>query len=470
VSGFGEYLGAVLKADLEAYCAENRQRFLDELIEALRIPSISANPGHAADVRRNAEYFAQLARNAGFDHVELLETGGHPAVYAERIVDAKRPTVLVYGHHDVQPTDPLEEWQSPPFEPEVREGNLYARGAVDDKGQVFMHLKAFEAHMQTRSEIPVNLKLLVEGEEESGSANFEALVVREKARLACDVAVTSDTGFVAADVPSMITSLRGLAGLEVILRGPELDLHSGSFGGAVVNPAETLAHIVAGLKDSATGRVQVEGFYDDVCELTALEREQIARIPVSDGQLMKEAGNVSALAGEQGFSNAERRGVRPTLEINGLWGGYQGPGSKTIIPAFAGVKITCRLVPDQDPKDILAKLRAAIKAAVPAGITAEINALEGSRPVVTSTDHPAVAAAADVLEEVFGKPSVFAREGGSIPPVEIFQTTLGVPNVLLGFALPDCHAHAPNEKFNLEQFQKGIRVIAHLWDRLAEAL
>jgi acetylornithine deacetylase/succinyl-diaminopimelate desuccinylase-like protein len=460
----------VLGADLETYCAENRSRFLQELIEALRIPSISTDPGHAADVRRNAEYFARLAAGVGFQHAEVLETGGHPAVYAERIVDATRPTVLVYGHHDVQPTDPLDEWKSAPFEPDVRDGNLYARGAVDDKGQVFMHLKAVEAHMQTRGTLPVNLKLLVEGEEESGSANFEALVAREKARFACDVAVISDTGFVAPGVPSMTTSLRGLAGLEVILHGPDLDLHSGTFGGAVVNPVEALARLLGGLKDPQTGRVLVDGFYDDVREITAAEREQIARIPGTDDQLMKEAGNVSALAGEAGFTNAERRGVRPTLEINGIWGGYQGPGGKTIIPSLAGAKITCRLVPNQDPKDVLDKLTATIQAAVPAGVTAEINTLEGSKPVMTSTDHPAVLAAAAVLEEVFGKSPVFTRDGGSIPPVEVFQSVLEVPTVLMGFGLPDDQIHAPNEKFNIDQFQNGIRTVAHLWDRLAGAL
>jgi len=436
-------------------------------MEALRIPSISADRAHAGDVRRNAEYFAQLAKDVGFAHAEVLETGGQPAIYAEAITDGNRPTVLVYGHHDVQPVDPLDEWKSPPFEPEVRSGNLYARGAVDDKGQVFMHLKAVEAHMQTRGTLPINLKLLVEGEEESGSANFEALVAREKARFACDVAVISDTGFIAADVPSMTTSLRGLAGLELIFHGPDLDLHSGTFGGAVVNPVEALARLVAGLKDAQTGRVLVDGFYDDVRELTVADREQIARIPVTDEQLMKEAGNVSALSGEAGFTNTERRGVRPTLEINGMWGGYQGPGTKTIIPAVAGVKITCRLVPDQDPEDILAKLTAAINARVSPGITAEVKPLEGNRAVITSTDHPAVLAAAGVIEEVFGKYPVFARDGGSIPPVEVFQNVLAVPTVLVGFGLPDDQIHAPNEKFNIDQFQKGIRVIAHLWDNIA---
>jgi acetylornithine deacetylase/succinyl-diaminopimelate desuccinylase-like protein len=456
--------------DLDAYCAGNERRFLDELIQALRIPSISADPAHAGDVRRNAENFARLAREAGFTHAELLETGGHPAVYAERMVDDTRPTVLVYGHHDVQPPDPLEEWTSPPFEPQVRDGNLYARGAVDDKGQVFMHLKAVEAHLKTRGDLPVNIKLLIEGEEEIGSTGFDALVEREKARLECDVAVISDTGFVAAGVPSMTTSLRGLAGAEVVLHGPDLDLHSGTFGGAVVNPAEALARLIAGLKDVQTGRVLVEGFYDDVRELTGAEREEIARIPVSDDQLKREAGNVSALAGEAGYSNAERRGVRPTLEINGLWGGYQGPGSKTIIPSHAGAKITCRLVPDQNPGDIAAKLEAAIRATLPAGIEAQISAFAGGRPVVTSTDHPAVQAAAAALERVFGKAPVFTRDGGSIPPVEVFQTVLGVPAVLVGVGLPDDQIHAPNEKFNIDQFQKGIRMLAHLWDNLAEAL
>jgi acetylornithine deacetylase/succinyl-diaminopimelate desuccinylase-like protein len=453
--------------DLDDYCTANQPRFVDELVELLRIPSISALPDHAADVRRNAEHFASSAREAGFSTVEVLETGGHPAVYAERLVDPALPTVLVYGHHDVQPVDPLEEWISPPFEPQVRDGRLYARGAVDDKGQVYMHLKAVEAHLRTRGELPVNLRLLVEGEEEIGSVHFEELVGTLRDRLAADVAVVSDTGIFARGVPSLTVGLRGLAGVEVEVRGPSLDLHSGMFGGAVQNPVEALARMLASLKDPRTGRVTVPGFYDDVIEPTPAEREGYASLPFDDSAFRATAGGIGETVGEEGWSDLERRWVRPTVEINGIWGGYQGPGAKTIIPAHAGAKISCRLVPAQRPDVVGELVAAALRAATPPGVTSEVTVREGGNPVITPADHPAVRAASRAMAAVFGTDPVIIREGGSIPPVEVFQRVLGTQSVLVGVGLPDDQIHAPNEKFDLDQYAMGIRVLARLWDEIA---
>ncbi|HSP65245.1 MAG TPA: dipeptidase [Candidatus Deferrimicrobium sp.] len=453
--------------DLDDYCTANQPRFVDELIEFLRIPSISAQPEHAADVRRNAEHLARAASDAGFTTVEVVETEGHPAVYAERLVDPTLPTVLVYGHHDVQPVDPLDEWVSPPFEPQVRDGRLHARGAVDDKGQVYMHIKAVEAHLHTRGELPVNLRLLVEGEEEVGSEHFEALVGELGGRLAADVAVVSDTGIFARGVPSLTVGLRGLAGVEVEVRGPSLDLHSGSFGGVVQNPVEALARMLASLKGPATGRVTVPGFYDDVAEPTAAERDGYRSLPFDEAAFRATAGGISATVGEEGWSILERRWVRPTLEINGIWGGYQGPGSKTIIPAHAGAKITCRLVPNQNPEVIAELVSEALIAATPPGVTVEVRAKGGGGPVVTPADHPAVRAASRAMGAVFGQEPVIIREGGSIPPVEVFQRVLGLQSVLVGTGLPDDQIHAPNEKFDLDHYAMGIRVLARLWDEMA---
>src|SRR5579884_3021492 len=357
--------------DLDAYCGSNQERFVAELVDFLRIPSISADPEHAADVRRNAEYLREAALRAGFTQAELVETSGHPAVYAERMVDPALPTALVYGHHDVQPVDPLDEWLSPPFEPQVRDGNLHARGAVDDKGQVWMHLKAVEAHLQTRGELPLNLKLIVEGEEESGSVHFEEIVEAERERLAADVLIVSDTGILAPDLPSLTTGLRGLAAVEVTVRGPSLDLHSGVFGGAVMNPIAALVAMLAGLHDPVTGRVTVAGFYDDVRPLSDSERAELSKVPYDENLFLEQAGGIPATAGEDGWSVLERRWARPTLEFNGVWGGYSGPGSKTIIPASASAKITCRLVPDQLPEDVARKVAAALREAAPRGVRVE---------------------------------------------------------------------------------------------------
>jgi acetylornithine deacetylase/succinyl-diaminopimelate desuccinylase-like protein len=377
------------------------------------------------------------------------------------------PTALVYGHHDVQPVDPLDEWVSPPFEPEIRGGNLYGRGAVDDKGQVWLHFKALEAYLAARSELPLNLKLIVEGEEESGSLHFEELVERERERLAADVLVVSDTAFVAKGVPSLCVGLRGLASIEVRVSGAASDLHSGAFGGTVANPVEELARIVSGLRDPATRRVTVPGFYDAVRPLSSEERAAMERVPFDEERYRADAGDAPAVVVEQGVSVVEARSARPTLEVNGFWGGYAGDGPKTIIPARAGAKITCRLVPDQDPEDIARKLVAAVEAAAPKGVRVEAISNHGGRPVVTSSAHPAVAAASRAIAAVFGKEPVLMREGGSIPPVESFARLMGMPAVLVGFGLPGDRIHAPNESFDLDQYWKGIRTVARLWDELA---
>ena len=456
--------------DLDEYCATHQDRFTAELIDFLRIPSISANPAHAADVRRNATHFRAAALDAGFTHTELIETAGNPTVYAERMVDASLPTALIYGHHDVQPVDPLDEWLSPPFEPAIRDGNLFARGAVDDKGQVWMHLKAVEAHIRTRGELPLNLKLIVEGEEESGSIYFEDLVRKDLERLRADLLVVSDTAMVGRDRPSLTTGLRGLAVLEVTVLGPGADLHSGRFGGAVANPITALAEILAGLHDPITRRVTVPHFYDDVRELTAEERRGFAAVGVEDAEFLAAAEGAPATVGEAGFTTLERLGARPTLEFNGIWGGYSGPGSKTIIPATAAAKITCRLVADQDPDVIGQAVADAVIDAAPAGVSVGVDIGAGGRPVVTPIDHPAVQASARAIERVFGARPLFLREGGSIPPVEIFSRLLGMPAVLAGFGLPDDRIHAPNEKFSLDMYGRGIRTLAHAWDEIALAL
>ena len=453
--------------DVDAYCQENAERFVSELIEILRIPSISADPGHARDVRRSADHLARAAAAAGMTSVAVVETEGHPAVLAERMVDDRLPTVLIYGHHDVQPVDPLAEWTSPPFDPAIRDGRLYGRGAVDDKGQVWMHLKAVEAHVAVRGDLPVNLRMIVEGEEEIGSPHFEELVERERQRLTADLVVVSDTAMVAREVPSLCTGLRGLALVEVEVEGPRIDLHSGVFGGAVPNPVAALCRMIAALHDPDSGRVTVPGFYDDVLAVPDSDRALLAAVPFDEAAFRAQAGDIEAVAGEIGWTVNERRSIRPTLEVNGIWGGYAGPGSKTIVPARAGCKISCRLVPDQDPMRVARAVADAVRASAPAGVHVRAVAEPGGRPVVTATDHPGVRAAGRALARVFGAEPVLTREGGSIPPVEVFKRVLGLDTVLVGVGLPDDQIHAPNEKFDLEQFHRGIRVLAHLWDEVA---
>ncbi|HET9050428.1 MAG TPA: dipeptidase [Candidatus Dormibacteraeota bacterium] len=457
--------------DLDAYCRAHQPRFVEELVAALRIPSISADPDHAADVARSAEHVRAAALAAGFERAEIVATPGHPAVYAERIVDPSLPTALVYGHHDVQPVDPLDEWLSPPFEPQVRDGALVARGAADDKGQVWMHLKSVEAHLRTRGELPINIKLIVEGEEEIGSTHFDALVAENRELLAADVAVISDTAVFARDVPSLCTGLRGLVALEVRVRGPRLDLHSGMFGGAVANPPAVLARMLAALHDPQTGRVAVPGFYDDVREPSAEERAAFASLPFDEARFRADAGEVGATVGETGWSVLERTWVRPTLEVNGIWGGYQGPGSKTIIPARAGAKISCRLVADQDPPRIAELVATRLRELAPAGVEVEVEISEhGGRPVLTPRDHPVVRAASRAMRHGFGAEPVIICSGGSIPPVATFASELGLPAVMVGVGLPDDQIHAPNERFDLGQYAGGVRMAARLWDELAAAI
>jgi acetylornithine deacetylase/succinyl-diaminopimelate desuccinylase-like protein len=450
-----------------AYVRENRQRYLDELTAWIACPSISAQPDHARDVRASAETAAARMRAAGLSGV-VLETDGHPVAYGEWLGAPGAPTILIYGHHDVQPADPFELWTSPPFEATVRDGKIYGRGSVDDKGQVLMHVAALEAHLRVNGRLPINVKVVVEGEEEIGSPNFESFLARERERLACDVVVVSDTAVFAEDVPSLTVSLRGLVHWEITVHGPASDLHSGYYGGNVRNPLEALAQMLAALKD-ADGRVRVPGFYDGVRALGAEERATYARLPFDEAAEARALG-VGALFGEKGYAPLERVWLRPTLEINGMYGGYQGPGGKTIVPSFARAKLSARLVPAQEPAHVKRVVSEYLQALAPSGVRVDVSADGDVRAVETSHDHPAVVAAARAMERGFGKPPVFIGTGGTIGPVSSFDRILGLPQVLIGVGLPDDAIHAPNEKFDLGQFFGGIETMTYLYDELATAL
>ncbi len=454
--------------DLVAYLETQRDRFWQELAAFIAIPSISTLPEHRPDMERCARFLADHLRTIGFTSVEILPTAGHSAVWAEWTGAPGAPTVLIYGHYDVQPVDPLEEWESPPFVLTERGGALYARGIADDKGQVFMHLKALEAHLRVRGRLPVNVRLLIEGEEEIGSPSLEGVLRAYQGQLRADTVVISDTSMFARGLPSITYGLRGLVYLQIDVAGPRSDLHSGTFGGAVLNPAEALVRILAALKD-AHGHILVPGFYDRVRPLTPDERAEFARLPFSEEAFRADLG-VPALFGEAGYTTLERLWARPTLEINGLWGGFSGPGAKTVIPARAGAKVSCRLVPDQDPDEIADRLEQTVLRLAPEAVRVTVTRLHGARPCLTPRDHPAVQAAARALAQGFGVQPVFIREGGTIPVVPLFQERLGAPVVMVGFALPDCHAHAPNERLERENFEKGLRSLAILWDELAAAL
>lgn len=453
---------------LIAHVRANRQRYVDELKAWIAVPSISADPAQAPAVRRSAEHAVERMRAAGLSEAEVLETGGHPVAYGAWLGAPGAPTVLIYGHHDVQPVDPLELWTSPPFDAEVRNHKLYGRGAVDDKGQNLMHLAAIEAHLRVNGKLPLNVKVVIEGEEEIGSPNFEAFLARERERLRCDVVVVSDTAVFAEDVPSLTTSLRGLVHWEVTVHGPQSDLHSGYYGGIVKNPLEALAQILASLKD-AHGRVVVPGFYDDVRELSPQERAEIAALPFDPAREAHALG-VPELAGESSRLPLERMWFRPTLELNGMHGGYQGPGSKTIVPSYAKAKISARLVPHQDPEHVKHAVTTFLKRAAPKGVRVDVEAHGDVRAVETSREHPAVAAAALAMEQGFGKAPVFIGTGGTIGPVSSFDRILHLPQVLIGVGLPDDAIHAPNEKFDLGQFFGGIETMTYLYDELANAL
>ena len=457
---------------IREYVADHKSTLLSDLDEWLRIPGISAQPDRHGDVRRSAEWLADALRRAGFPTVELWDDGPWlPAVYAEwPSADPDAPTVLVYGHHDVQPVDPIELWHTDPFDPTIDGDLLRARGASDDKGQLLFHLLGLQAHLATtgRDSPAVTLKYLIEGEEESGSAHFEQLLAAHRARLDCDVVVVTDTGMIAPDVPSTVTGMRGMVAATIELHGPDLDLHSGVFGGAVPNPATAVARLVAALHDDQ-GRVRVPGFYDDVVELTPEERELFARVPVDDSEFLKVAQSRS-LTGEAGFSTLERLGARPTAEVNGIGGGYQGAGNKTIIPSDAFAKVSFRLVADQDPAKIIRGVEQFVAAHVPDGIVANVEwEGPGVRACVVPLGTPAYAALSDAISAAFDGAEVLpTREGGSGPEAAL-QQAVGVPLVFLGVGLPDDQIHAPNEKVNLSMLYKGAEATAHLWTRFAEA-
>src|SRR4051794_22119334 len=458
---------ATTMTDLEAYLDANRERRLESYKTLLRFPSISALPQHASDCRRCAEHIAAELSAIGVEHVEVAETGGHPVVYGDWLHAEGQPTILVYAHYDVQPVDPVDLWTSPPFEPVVHDGRILARGAADDKSHVHMHLRATEALLATRGALPVNLRFLFEGEEESSSENLDRWLETNKERLKADVAVISDTGFFEGNLPAITLGLRGLMYAQIDVTGSPVDLHSGGFGGAVENPANALARIIAELKDR-NGRVLIPGFYDDVVELTAEERAAIAALPF-DEDAYRDAIGLPALAGEEGFSVLERKGARPTLDVNGIWGGFQGEGTKTIIPAHAHAKVSCRLVGNQDPDTVFEQFRARVEAVAPPGVRTTVQKLGGGRPSLTPMDHPATRAAARAIEATFGRPPLYIREGGSIPVCASFESILGLPVVLFGFVNPDCNAHAPNESMVLDNSELGIRAIARLWDELPGA-
>jgi len=443
----------------------NRDRYIDELKRYLAIPSISALPEHQGDIRRCAEYTADELTRVGLENVRLIETPGNPVVYADWLHAEGAPAILFYGHYDVQPVDPVDLWETPPFEATVREGELYARGAVDDKGQIFMHFKAIEAHMKQNSRLPVNIKVILEGEEEVGSANLDTFVRDNKDLLSADVVVISDSPMFERGVPSICYGLRGLIYYQINLRGTKSDLHSGSFGGAVANPAFGLANMLAQMKDRG-GRIRIPGFYDDVVALTDEERNEWKHLPFSETKYRKELG-APKLFGESGYTTLERVWARPTFEVNGILGGFTGEGAKTVIPAVAMAKVSMRLVPNQDPDKIAQLFEAYVKKIAPKTVEVKATRMHGGKPWMTAFDNRYVQAAGRAIEQGFGQKPVFNREGGSIPVVSTFQEVLGLPSVLFGVGLPDENSHAPNEKLDLTNFHNGIISSAILYQEIA---
>jgi len=449
----------------EAYLEETRERRLASYMDLLRIPSISGIPAHAPDVRIAAEWVAGDLARAGLEHVAVEETGGHPIVYADWLHAPGAPTILVYAHYDVQPVDPLELWESPPFEPIVVGDRIQARGAADDKAQVHLHARVFEALIATTGRLPVNVKVVFEGEEESLSANLDAWLSANRTRLSADLALISDTGFFEGNRPAITVGLRGSVMCQIDVYGASMDLHSGMYGGTVNNPLNALCAIVAALK-GPDGRVSLPGFYDDVDEIGEDDRAALAALPFDEDGYREHIG-VPALVGEAGFTTLERRSVRPTLDLNGIWGGFQGDGGKTIIPAQAHAKVSCRLVPSQDPAKIMASIASYVAEIAPPGVRVEVNGLHGTRASVTPIDHPATRAASRALEATFGVAPLFVREGGSVPVCASFESILALPVVMVGFMPPDCRAHAPNEYMDLRNYETGLRAIARFWYEMA---
>lgn len=451
--------------DAIGFVDQERERFVRELAEWVKIPAISADPAHEADMVKNAEHLMTELRRLGADRVERWETPGHPAVFASFMHAPGRPTLLVYGHHDVQPVDPLDEWISPPFEPAIREGRMWGRGVVDDKGQVWIHVKAIEAFLATAKKLPINLKLIVEGEEEIGSDHLEGLMKERAKDLEADFVCVSDTAMFGRGIPSLCVGLRGLAILEVHVDGPKQDLHSGSFGGGVRNPVLALARMLTSLHDE-DGKVTVQGFYDRVRALSDAESAEIRSLPFDEPEWLASTGSPEVF-GEKGYTTLERVWARPTLDVNGISGGFQGEGSKTIIPARASAKITCRLVPDQDPDEIAKLVGAHLERVAPKGVRVRVKASPGGRPYLAPTDHPVFDIGRRAFAKAFGRPTVFIREGGSIPFVRTIADATGKPCLLMGFGQPDENAHAPNEWLDLENFHLGIKSAVYLYDELA---
>jgi acetylornithine deacetylase/succinyl-diaminopimelate desuccinylase-like protein len=441
---------------VKAYIADNGNRFIAELFEWLRIPSVSADSRHKADVRRAATFLSGKLIEAGVDNVQIYETKGHPIVYGEKIIDASLPTVLVYGHYDVQPPDPLDLWTTPPFEPQIREGKIYARGSCDDKGQVYMHVKAFEV-MTRLDMLSCNVKFMVEGEEEVGSDNLADFVKGNREKLGADVILISDTALISLEHPSITTGLRGLSYMEVEVIGPNRDLHSGVYGGAVANPINVLCAMIASLHD-ADGKVTIPGFYDNVALLTADERKALNAAPFDPDAYKKDLG-IKDINGEKGFTTLERTGVRPTLDVNGIWGGYTGEGAKTVLPSRASAKISMRLVPDQSSADITALFTRHFEAIAPPYVTVKVMAHHGGEPAVTSTASRPFRAASEAFKEVFGKDPIPTRDGGSIPIVALFKRELGLDSVLMGFGFDTDAIHSPNEHYGVNNFTMGIETI-----------
>ena len=453
------------------YINKNKDRFINELIDLLKIPSISADPAYSEDVLNCADAVAKSMTSAGADNIEICKTEGYPIVYGEKIIDANLPTVLVYGHYDVQPADPLELWTSGPFEPVVKktgihpEGAIFARGACDDKGQFYMHVKAFELMMNTNT-LPCNVKFMIEGEEEVGSENLGVFVKANKERLKCDAILISDTGIIANDTPSITTGLKGLSYLEVEVTGPNRDLHSGLYGGAVANPINILCEMISKMKDE-NNHIAIPKFYDNVVELSAEEREDIARAPFSLDKY-KKALDLSDVHGEEGYTTMERTGIRPTLDVNGIWGGYTGEGAKTVIASKAYAKISMRLVPNQSDEEITTLFTNYFKSIAPKSVSVTVTPHHGGEPYVSPTDIPAYVAASMAMETTYGKKPVPVKSGGSIPIVALFEAELGVKSILLGFGLDSDAIHSPNEHYGIFNYLKGIETIPHFFENYAK--
>jgi acetylornithine deacetylase/succinyl-diaminopimelate desuccinylase-like protein len=440
----------------QEFIKTNEKRFLDELFDLLKIPSVSADSKHQKDMIRTAEFIRDKLLAAGAEKVEICPTTGHPIVYGEKIINPELPTVIVYGHYDVQPVDPLNLWDSPPFEPVVKDGKIYARGSCDDKGQVFMHIKAFESMMKTNS-LDCNVRFMIEGEEEVGSSNLGTWIRENKSRLKGNVILISDTSIIANDVPSIEVGLRGLSYVEVEVTGPNRDLHSGVYGGAVGNPIQVLCEMIASMKDK-NNHITIPGFYTDVIELTKEERAELNKTPFDLDEYKKDLG-VSEVTGEAGFTSLERTGIRPTFELNGIWGGYTGEGAKTVLPSKAFAKISMRLVPNQNSDKITELFSAYFSSIAPKTVTVKVKAHHGGEPVVTPTDSVAFKAASMAIEQTFGKKPIPTRGGGSIPIVALFEKELGLKSVLMGFGLDSDNIHSPNEHYGIFNFMKGIETI-----------